>query len=730
MKRLLLGVTAFVMCQPVLASKQDQEIIETPTALVKRAQESAPLFNHASGLKMPSGLPQFTFDQGGLLCQKPLRAEAQAYLDEFEADGTPKATAPDRKPMLRGILFKAHIKQNLQSDELRNAYLRFMTHHAHDPAMLWSALDAYAAVILGTTQAYIRDDRTQLRQGLCSLLRKGVTDPLLSLMSPMNEIESAFHLQKLAQEMIAYTDVIHGLKPQGVFKPEEEIYKKSVLDAFLFSIMMSVSEVCRPTLMTNFTVLYKEKGHRLNTPHSVCFAARALMYTPNQGIAKEWLTTNLGVHGKAAREDNRSTNKTAYQDNMHICMTLKSLAIHFSYLTEIYVSEQDQQRARDAIEMALALRPTDATAVVNATEIYILLDKYKEAKDMVTCYNGLNPRMKYIRNDHDEFMERLERYINHKLGEEEAAFEILRNRQKEIVAKAKQGRRLKRQRHRLFQEVTLPTPSDQETLSELPQPEVKEVPVMEGRALLETISTTTPEPKDAFIPPKAVVTVITPTTPDHVKDDVQEGKKKDKVKTRKVADPNLATKPIVQDKQTSDSDEEEFEHIPLEGILTGGAYKIVEKFFVALSGKVREDAVKITHADVETVMKALETYNNAQEMSETLSISNYDASGGKGGHAKVTLRNERMEREMVTLASRAHLIDYQIEKMRRLFLKGGYYPSHMLEILKEKGYLDQDGRYIPTVKEAKKKEIIEERVSSSRRKETKKTGQVKNKQYK
>lgn len=730
MKRLLLGVTAFVLCQPVLASKQDQEIVESPKALVKRAQESSPLFNHASGLKMPSGLPQFTFDQGGLLCQKPLRAEAQAYLDEFEADGTPKTTATDRKPMLRGILFKAHIKQNPYSDELRTAYQRFMTHHAHDPAMLWSALDAYTMVILGTTQAYFRDERIALRQGLCNLLRSGAVDPILPFMLPMDAEELPFHVQKLAQEMVAYADVIHALKPEGIFKSEEEIYKKSVLDAFLFSIMMSVSDEYRPMLMTAFTALYNGQGHRINTAHGVCFAARSLMYTPHQNIAKEWFTTNLGVHGKAAREDNRLTSKAAYKTNMHICMTLKSLAIHFSYLTEIYVSEQDQQRARDAIEMALALKPTDATAVVNATEIYILLDKYKEAKDMVTCYNGLNPRMKYIRNDHDEFMERLERYINHKLGEEEAAFEILRNRQKEIVAKAKQGRRLKRQRHRLFQEVTRPTPSDQETLSELPQLEVKEVPVMEGRALLETISTTTPEPKDAFIPPKAVVTVITPTTPDHVKDDAQEGKKKDKVKTRKEADLSLATKPIVQDKQTSDSDEEEFEHIPLEGILTGGAYKIVEKFFVALSGKVREDAVKITHADVETVMKALETYNNVQEMSETLSISNYDASGGKGGHAKVTLRNERMEKDMVTLASRAQLIDYQIEQMRRLFLKGGYYPSYMLEILKEKGYLDQDGRYVPTVKEAKKKEIIEQRVSSSRRKETKKTGQVKSKQYK
>lgn len=709
MKRLLLGVAVFVLCQPVLASKQDQEIIETPKALVKRAQESAPLFDHASGLKMPSGLPQFTFDQGGLLCQRPLRAEAQAYLCEFEADGTPKTTAPDRKPMLRGILFKAHIKQNPYSDELKTAYQRFIAHHAHDPAMLWSALDAYTMVILGTTQAYFRDERIALRQGLCNLLRSGAIDPILPFMLPMDAEELPFHLQKLAQEMVAYADVIHALKPEGIFRPEEEIYKKSVFDAFLFSIMMSVSDGYRPMLMTAFTGLYQRQGYRINTAHGVCFAARALMYTPKQNIAKEWFTTNLGVHGKAAREDNRLTSKAAYKTNMHICMTLKSLAVHFSYLTEIYVSEQDQQRARDAIEMALALRPTDATAVVNATEIYILLDKYKEAKDMVTCYNGLNPRMKYIRNDHDEFMERLERYINHKLGEEEAAFEVLRNRQKEIVAKAKQGRRLKRQRQRLFQEVTHPTPSDQETLPELPQPEVKEVPVMEGRALSETIST---------------------TTPDHIKDDAQEVKKKDKVKTRKEADLSLATKPIVQDKQTSDSDEEEFEHIPLEEILTGGAYKIVEKFFVALSGKVREDAVKITHADVETVMKALETYNNAQEMSETLSISNYDASGGKGGHAKVTLRNERMEREMVTLASRAHLIDYQIEKMRRLFLKGGYYPSHMLEILKEKGYLDQDGCYIPTVKEAKKKEIIEQRVSSSRRKETKKTGQVKSKQYK
>ncbi|MBA4750221.1 MAG: hypothetical protein H2057_06350 [Alphaproteobacteria bacterium] len=728
MKKLLLSVAALVVCQPVLASKQDHEIVETPKALVKRAQESSPLFNHASGLKMPSGLPQFTFDQDGLLCQKPLLANTQGYLNEYEADGTPKATAPARPNMLRAILFKGHIKQNLQSDELRNGYLRFVTHHVQDPAMFWSALDAYAMVILGTTRAYLRDERTALRQGLCSLLRNGVTDPLLSLMSPMNEIELDFHLERLAQEMIAYTDVIHALKPQGVFASEEEIYKKSILDAFLFSIMMSVSDVCRPALMTKFVSLYNKQGHRINTPHGVCFAARALMDTPNQNIAKDWLTTNLGVHGKAAREDEGSMHKKAYQDNMHTCMTLKSLAIHFSYLTEIYVSEQDQQRARDAVEMDLALRPTNANSVVNATEIYILLDKYKEAKDMITCYNSLNPRVKYIRNNHDEFMERLERYINHKRGEEEAAFEILHNRQKEIVAKTKQGRHAKYKRQRALQENLFFSPSVQEVLPPLPQPEVKEVslsgvaPQPQNEIRLQTVSTTTPEVKDAFLPPKSVVSATKPTTPGDIKDDTQDPqgvRKKEKVKTRKVADLSRATKPVVQDKQLSDSDEEEFEHIPLEKILTGGAYKIVEKFFVALWGNVREDAVHITHTEVETVMEAIEAYFKAQEMSETLVIANYDASGGKGGHAKVTLRNEGMEREMVTLASRAYLIDYQIEQMRRLFLKGGYYPSYALDILKEKGYLDRSGRYIPTVKEEKKKEAIENRVSSSKKKEAK-----------
>lgn len=81
-------------------------------------------------------------------------------------------------------------------------------------------------------------------------------------------------------------------------------------------------------------------------------------------------------------------------------------------------------------------------------EIYILLDRYKEAKDMMTCYQQLNPRLKCSRDDHDAYMERLERYINHKLGEEEGAFELLRSRQKVIVSKAKQKRRLTVRRQR------------------------------------------------------------------------------------------------------------------------------------------------------------------------------------------------------------------------------------------------------------------------------------------
>jgi hypothetical protein len=68
---------------------------------------------------------------------------------------------------------------------------------------------------------------------------------------------------------------------------------------------------------------------------------------------------------------------------------------------------------------------------------------------------------------------------------------------------------------------------------------------------------------------------------------------------------------------------------------------------------------------------------------------------------------------MVTLANHAVLKPYQIEAMRRLFLKGGYYPSHALKVLQDKGYLDKDGLYIPTLKEQKKQDLIKQRVSVS-----------------
>jgi len=719
MKKLLLGAAALYLCQPVMGSKYDQET-EAPKTLVSRSQASSPLFNQASGHKMASGLPQYTFDPEGRLCQKPLLAGAATYLNEFQADGMPKPTAPVRQPALRATLFKFHIKQNPHNDDVKNAYLRFMRHHEQDPSLFWSALDAYSTVLLGTTRAYFRDDRTALRQGMCRLLRKESGDPLRPLLEPMDATELPLRLAQLGQEMMTYTDIIDGLKPQGIFEKEGDFYKKCVFDAFLFSIMMSVTEACRPALMTEFVTFCQKAGRRIDTPHGICFSARALMSSPYRQTAKEWLITNLGVHGKAAREDKRARNKAAYENNLHTYMMVKSLAIHFSYLTEIYVDENDQQRACDAIEIALALRPTDVNAVVNATEIYILLDRCKEAKDMMTCYQQLNPRLKYVRDDHDAYMERLERYINHKLGEEEGAFELLRSRQKVIVSKAKQKRRLTVRRQRALQERAFSSSSGQ-TVSNAPvEPDLKDVPasvdapVLENEDSSSNVSTIPSAPSESSMPAKVDVSDATPTTSGRGKDEDLQGKKNEKVKKRGIADPSRAKKTLVRETPlVKEAEEVGPEYTPLEKVLTGGAYKVAEKFFTALWGEVREEAVRITHAEVETVMEALEAYHKAQDGPDSVAVANYDASGGKGSHVKVTLRNDRMEREMVTLANHAVLKPYQIEAMRRLFLKGGYYPSHALKVLQDKGYLDKDGLYIPTLKEQKKQDLIKQRVSVS-----------------
>ncbi|MFO0373577.1 MAG: hypothetical protein ACK50V_00030 [Alphaproteobacteria bacterium] len=658
------ALLCLLFCQSALSCAP--EILDDIRTLPHQATAQVP---EVGGVKrMPSGVRVFGFDTDYRLCEKRLSPDAQTFLID-RLMGMHAQTPP--LEVLE--TFRRLIKTNPTNDVLKESYLKQAIAYQNDPECFLHLLDAYAEVILGTGVFFRKDEGVEPTKKFLETMKErmpSLKDKGFQVATKFFYLTQGTYTSDMAMR---YIEAIQALRPSSFFQEPSCSYQEKLTDALIYALMHQTPMEGRAGFMGSFLEAYIPRYGQPKTPHMQGFTAQYLMMLGQREKARQRYEALLGTYGKKARESKDSAVLDAYEKTCERYLSMKSLAAHYMLLSNLYCQANDAQRACDTDEMALACYPACENLLFNVIQNYILLARYEDAQYFVDLYRDFPKDFKNKGSEADGRIKRLGRYLARKRKLHDSFSKQMKEYQKEVLEKVCRTRG-----YRMPPPKPVAKKTEQETARE------EKSMIQDALAPISALSLS--EPKTPVTDTPAAIKAKALTQGSQRKEKPTEEPKEPKIKTRGEANLSRAKNAKSQRKISAKKTEvpPQKNRVPVETLISGSALKTFYKLFEGLSGQGRENTIKISLHDVEVLMDALH--------------QDFDASRGKGSHAKVTLQGagdqHSIEAQVLTLAKHKKLKPYQIEDLRLGFLKYGFYPKDKEMLLKKKGFLDAQGLYV------------------------------------